>query len=193
MNDQFRTLTGARAERLDSASMQVNQALNQRQPHAEAALHPIFAAHLGEQLEDLLDILGQDADAGVAHPQYGLLARAGEPELNAPAGLGVFGRVVQQIGEYLGQAGKVALHVQRFSGRFDVELVAQRVDERTACLHSCEHRLGEIERLQLQLDSAASDARHVEQIIHETRELLDLPLDDVQAPLPLRFIQLRLA
>jgi hypothetical protein len=60
--------------------------------------------------------------------------------------------------------------------------VFQRLDERTTRLDRSRYDLCEIDRGRLQLYLASGNARYVEQIIHEPRELPDLPIDYIKTP-----------
>ncbi len=64
----------------------------------------------------------------------------------------------------------------------DGDLVLQCVDVRPARLHRRGDRPAHVDVLDLQLDLAARDARHVEQIVDQAHELLQLPPDHFARP-----------
>src|SRR2546430_15984608 len=89
--------------------VELDQPLDEREPDAEAALATIEAAlALHEELEHARQELGVDA-AAVVLDRDGSDAFAGHGgKPDAPALAGVLGSVVQQVGDHLREARKVA-------------------------------------------------------------------------------------
>ena len=99
-----------------------------------------------------------------------------------PLSFWILGGVVEQVGDDLGEPRRVAVDHDRGLGETDVELVAMRVDDRLAGLDRLRDDGIEVDRLEPELDLAAGDARHVEQVVHQPGELPRLALDHVMAP-----------
>ena len=64
-------------------------------------------------------------------------------------------------------------------GRDTASSVSLRLEQRRDRLDGLGHRPRQVERGTPQLDLALSDARQIEQVVHEADHLLDLALDDV--------------
>ena len=74
------------------------------------------------------------------------------------------------------------------AGRFDGELVALGIDQRARGFDRHVDDGLEIDVVLLELELAARDARHVEQVVEQQRHALHLARDDFAAPLALAFI-----
>ena len=145
---------------------------------------------LREHVEELRQELRRDADAVVPHattassPTLRACTRSGRP-------VGVLGGVVQQVGEHLRQAHRVGLE-RPARGQLHAELV--RRAPRSAAGPSRPRRPGSprARALPAQLQLAARDARDVEQVVEQPRDVRDLALDHVLRPLQLRLGRARL-
>ena len=91
--------------------------------------------------------------------------------------VGVFRRVVQQIREHLREPHRVAGDAdrRRIRSRRGSRDAGCRAPGRLVSIAALTMR-GEIERLLLDLDDAARDARHLEQVVDQAVEVVDLPL-----------------
>lgn len=188
---QFAAQPGPRAGRLRLAAVQLDDAAHQRQPDAQPALGAIdraFALH--EEIEGGGQQRGRHADAVVDHAQHRpglpalLLGRllALQDDAHVPAARGVLGGVVQQVHDHLREPRLVALHRQRLGRQVHLEPVLIGLDERAAGVHRLAHHFAQVQSLAAQLDLAAGDAAHVEQVLDQARQMSDLPPDDVGAP-----------
>src|SRR5207244_2688014 len=97
-HDELAAFARALAHRLDGAAMHFDQALDECQADAEATLRTIMRmAQLPEQIEDARARFRRNADTGVAHATYDVLAVALRLEIDATALVGIFRCVVEQI------------------------------------------------------------------------------------------------
>src|SRR2546426_646282 len=82
----------------DTAAVELDQVLHERQPEAEAAVGPRGGAVLlPETVEDERENVGADAPARVAHHDLDVRADALEVDLHPPSLRGELHRVHQQI------------------------------------------------------------------------------------------------
>ena len=78
--------------------MQLEHSTHERKADSETAAGARQRSiHLVEQLEDVLQVFGGQADTIVAHTQHHLPTLLGEIHLDATTRVGVFGRVVEQV------------------------------------------------------------------------------------------------
>ena len=173
-------LVDAGARGAHAAAVHLDDLPHQREPDAEPAVGAVEGAvDLGEEVEDVAQHLRRNADPVVAHRDHRLVLLGMELEPDAPAFRGVLGGVVEEVADHLGQAGGVALHLERARRQRHHQLLAARVDQRPRGLDRARDHRGEVDRLALQRDLAARDARDVEQVVDQPRQLVDLALDDV--------------
>ena len=98
--------------------MHLHQASHQSQSQAQTALRMVERmVDLGEQVENLREHLGGNADAGVANPEHDLGSLDSDAQADLSAGLGVLGRIVQEVGEDLGHPDRVGLDKHRAGGK----------------------------------------------------------------------------
>ena len=107
-------------------SQQIDRLLHGRQPNAGARIFVVAVQPL-KDVEDLLLVLGGDADAIVADLDDNLIAGVliGDLHLRGQLGLAIGDGVLQQVGEDLAQQGGVAFDDWQFVGNRDdaVQLV----------------------------------------------------------------------
>ena len=132
--------------------------------------------HLHEQLEDAGQHVRGDADAVVPHPQHRLVALPLGRQPDAPVRLGVLGGVGQQVADDLGEPHRVGVEQQGFGRKSDAQLVALGVDERLDRLHRTGDDRGQFDPLLAEFDLAPHDPGHVEQVVHQPDQVMDLPL-----------------
>ena len=115
-DDEFGPVAQPLARDGDRAAVQLDQAMDERQADPQAALRPIQRlVRLDEEFEDVLLHLGRDPDARVADPQDGPVVLPGQADRDPAPRLGVLRGVVQQVGDDLLQAGRVALDRDRLA------------------------------------------------------------------------------
>src|ERR1700716_2145821 len=165
----------------DGPAVHLQQPAHQGEADPEPALR-VIRPDLGEQVEDPGQLLCGNADPGVAHPDFDVRALPADGETDAPSPLGVFGRVAEDVAEGLRETQRVSIDSERCSGNFAGEFVTARLYQRLHGLHGARDQHGELGRLLGQVDSAARDARHIEQVVDQAREMRELPLDHVPRP-----------
>ena len=82
--------------------------------------------------------------------------------------------------------------MQRLAWKQQRERVLVCIDKWPARLRGGGDDLGDVDRLELEVDLALGDARYVEQIVDQAHELLQLTADDVLCPRELRGIDIAL-
>ena len=159
-------------------------------PHEREADAEALADALGrfvdlhEEVEDLRELVGRNADAVVGHADHHVGALGTRRDLDAAAGLGVLDRVEDDVLEDLLQAHAIGVQPDRIRGNVDRDLVASRLQRCAARLERMPDFRADIQRLAPQLDRPPSDARDVEQVIHEARHLRDLAVHGFQQRTP---------
>ena len=73
--------------------------------------------------------LGGNADAGIPNRDHDLAPVNMCDQLNASAGVGVFGAVIQDVPEHLCKSGEIGVEVDRLGGKRDRQTLPFRVDE----------------------------------------------------------------
>ena len=152
LNRELAARAGPTAAGFEGTAVQLDQSLGQRQPDAEAALRPLYRrSHLGEQPEDVRQMFGGDADAGVSHRDHCLAAPplGGQPDVTGL--LGVLGGVVQQVGEDLGQPDRVGAHHYRLGRQRHGQFVGRCFDERAGRFDGGVQYVGQIHSLRAKL------------------------------------------
>ena len=181
-----------------AAAVQLDQPLDQRQADAEAALRRGRAcvSTCANRSKMRGSSSRRDADAGVAHADHRLARRRrSAASAMCPPARRVLGGVVEQVGEDLRQARRI--------GRRATSARAAASASSSCPRASISGRLGLDARAratsrQRRRGSRRSsilpwrDARHVEQVVDQAHQLLDLALDDV-ARLPTRGVAARRA
>lgn len=115
-DDKFTATSHALATRLDPPAVQLDDAAREREADADAARRaPACWFDLREHFEDRRQLLPWNPDAVVAHRDDGLLAIARGGDLDSPARVGVSRRIVDEIGEHLSKANRVAIDLQGLS------------------------------------------------------------------------------
>ena len=162
----------------DYSTVHLDETPDEREADSEAAVRAFgFLVHLGEEVEDSRHEVGGNPHSRVFHLDHGVRIFACHRQRNAPAGLHELRRVVQDVADDLHQASLVAVDAEQILRQVQRQLVAAGVDEWTCGLHSPGDHGVEQHPLTLERDHPAGDARHVEQVVDETHEMLHLPLD----------------
>ena len=145
---------------------------------------------LAEALEHVRKELGADALPRVAHAHARVIREPIEANLHLP----VLGRephrVREEVPDDLLEAIRVARHDQ--SGAIDVELQREALGLRREAdrVDGPVDHLGQVHSLDVEMELARDDARHVEQVLDELRLCLCVPLDALQGALDQRGRQL---
>src|SRR6185437_15922343 len=163
------------ARRTHGPPVPFDQVPHDGEPDAEPPVRAVECAlALYEQVENVWQQLGRDSAAVVAHIDRDLFAFQLYAHLDLAAGIGVLHRVVQNVADALHEARAVPAHVDRREGLRDGEAMRFFAYERLHGLRRLLDDLAELERLAAQQDLPPRDARNVEQIVDEPRELARL-------------------
>src|SRR5262249_42746779 len=95
-------------------------------------------------------------------------------QADAPARLGIFAGVVEQVGHDLGQAGGGGVHDGRPGRQLDGQGVSGGFDVGPAGLQGVVGGGGQVQALPGQVDLARGDARHVHEVVDQPRQVVDL-------------------
>jgi hypothetical protein len=173
MDHELRALAEAGAARLDPATVQLDQALHDREPDAEPALYAREAPlRLREEVEDACQHLGRDPDAVVAHADRDLAAGVDDLDRDAAPGLGVLRGVADEVCDHLLQAGGVAVDQDVSAREGHGERVGAVVDQGARRLDRALDDAVDDEPLRAQRDPAVRDARNVEEVVDQPAELV---------------------
>ena len=174
------------------SAVHLDEAAHQRQPDAEPALRaPRRRVRLHEQIEHLRQRRRVDSDAVVAdddrtHDCRRPLSTSTLTPSRPPSGVNLaalFSRLETTCARRVGSP----LHAQALARLADGQVLLARLDQRPRRLDRARHDRVDLDRLEAQADLAPRDARDVQQVVDQARELVDLPVDDVARPLqPLR-------
>ena len=135
-----------------------------------------------EQIECVLEHRLGHADAVVDDAQPRVVIARLELDFHLAAVGRVLGRVADQVDDHLGQARRVACHAHRLRRQAHFQHMAIGGDDRSHRFDRCgDHRV-QVERHLVELDLAAGDAAHVEQVVDQARQVADLAVDQVLAP-----------
>src|SRR5690606_27639115 len=166
---------------LDAAAVRLDQRFHEREAEPEAAAVTLEGTvDLLEHLENALELLGRNPDPVVAHDDHDVPFAELHAEPHVAAGGRVLRGVAQQVREHLREADRIGVELDPLLRELDHELVPGLVEERTRLLERALDDRIERDPALAQLESALRDARDFEQIVDEPRELLDLPLHDLE-------------
>jgi hypothetical protein len=92
--------------------------------------------------------------------------------------LAVLGGVGEEVEHHLREALGVAVHAQSAARHaLDADAVRARLEQRTRHLHRAQHGVGDLDGALAQVDLAARDARDVEQVVDQPRQVRGLTLE----------------
>ena len=173
--------------------MQPDQPLHQGEPHAEPPLRAVQRLlALLEEIERRTQQVRVHADAIVLHRDEHLAILAARAHGHLSAFVSVLGRVVQQVLHHLRQARLIGQHRERLTlGEVDGQRVAAGLHPLQRAVHRRAHHPAHIERLPVERNGGARDARYVEEIVDQARHLAGLARKHLAHPL-LRGIRGRL-
>ena len=89
----------------------------------------------------------------------------------------VLGRVLDQVGDHLGEADRIALDEEGADRDRNRQVLLLGLDQRPGDLHRPRDRGCQVEPLPAQVDLAHGGARDVEEVVDQPREMGHLPLD----------------
>src|SRR5262245_36233802 len=113
----------------------------------------------------------RNPDTVVGDRQHGERTLSMGFELDFPARIRVLRRVGEQVADALHEPCTVAIDTKRRVAHADDDLVPLLAHERLCAFERFGDYVGEIDGPALQLDSPLRDARDVEQIVYEPRQL----------------------
>jgi len=163
--------------------VKVHQAADQGESDPHAAPRPVDRrVGLREELEDVGERLGCNADAGIGDPDRDIAAASMHRHLDPPPRRRVLQRVPQQIGEDLLQPDRITEHPKRtgIGGHRQVEPVSSR--RRLQLGDQPLQERDELDRLTLEDHLAGGHPGHIEQVVHQSGEHVDLALDEPELP-----------
>ena len=191
----------AATRRPDASAMELRQALDEGQADPEPGVRPIEGRiELHEGLENRLELLRRDTGSIVAAPDDHL--GRGRSRRSPDVGCQVHGEVnVAAVGGVLGGVGKQVREDLRDTTRIRVDengIARHRHPQAVAVLsdqlgHRSDGRvdaLAQVHDLPVQLDLSSPNPRHVDEIVHQPSELIDLTRDQVFGPRPAVFVRI---
>ena len=154
------------------------------EPEAQAAVGAV-GRRLGvhEGLEEPLPQLAGKADAVVLDPDRHPPVLELRGEVDTPLRRRVLGGVVEEIDEHLLEPRRVAAQLDGVGGQSHGEDVPALLDQRAGGLDRVADDVVQQHPLAPQPNLAERDARDVEQVLDEVREVAHLALDDRARPL----------
>ncbi len=178
--DELGPRAPAAARRLDRAAVRLDEPLHEREAEPEPAESAVErGVALRERLEEARDQGGVDAYARVPHAKHREAVDGLEGQPDRVAAGGELGRVLEQVPDRLREARRVAVDPQRLAGERDLERHLACGEEPPVVLGGAPRELPEVHRPALHLELSGRDARHVQEVVHEPREVPDLTGDDV--------------
>ena len=182
------------AERRNASPMHLGQTPRERQTDAEASLGAIQRPFgLLEGFEDRRQQLPWNSGAGIADAENDFRFFARRRDEDLPALARVFRRIDDEVGQHLGNAREISLEPQRLGGQRHDERVLEGIERGSARFDRRGDHARDVDRLDLELDLAAGDARYIEQIVDETHQLAKLAADHACCPRELAGILLAVA
>ena len=187
-DQEFAALPGPCAVRRDAAAMHLHELAHQREADAQAALRAMRGAiHLREQLEQARQQLRRNADAVVPHADLDIAcSRAARSATMRPPGSVYFAALLSRLPSTCVRRVRSPSTSSASSRHLHHELVPLLGDERLNGLDRARDDRADRQPLAAEIDVAARDARDIQQIVHEPRQVLHLPLDHVARPGELR-------
>ncbi len=110
--------------------------------------------------------------------QHDLVVHSLRAHRDHAIGRRVLGGVGQQVGDHLAQARRVAVDAQAAPRHVHLQRVLPLLEQRAGHLDRLRDDLRDLDDFGLELDPAARDARDVQQVVDQPREMADLALDD---------------
>ena len=177
------------ATRGDAAPLQLDQSAHEREADAEPAFGRVLrVAGLLEEVENALDVGRIKADARIANAKHEQAWFRLDGKPNATGRGRVFGGVREQIDQNLRETHAISAQVGLFGRERHAQIVPPFEDERA---HVVEHVFGELagfHAFPFQFDLARRNARHVEEVVDESNQVLELSAHHAVKLVDLRFV-----
>lgn len=157
--------------------MELHEASRDREPEPEPARELPRRAPLNEGLEDRYEHVSWDADAVVAYLQSGELSHAPRRDRDIRPHRAVLRGVLEEIRHDLREAPDVGVHEQASLRHIDGQSLFALLERRAGHLHRAFDGDGELHGRPAHFELASSDARDVDHVVHEPREMDRLALD----------------
>ena len=122
-----------------------------------------------------------DPDAVVLDPDHGFVPLAGRGDRDLTPIGSVLGGVVEEIDQHLDEPDRVCFDPQGRWRKRDRQTMAAGLRGAGRSFAPPAHRRVEIDVLFLQYQFALGDPRHVQQVLHQPRHLLDLSIHQLAA------------
>src|SRR5436190_2221369 len=163
---------------LDCAAVELDEASGQRQADAQAAERAVAARQeLREHIEDPRQHLRRNADAGVGDRNLGGGSRFAGPDRDPAAEPGVLHGVVQDVRDRLADPRRIGVRPERMIGQIDRDRLRPRIDERSRRFDGAVHDAPQVDAAGPQFDLVLRDPGHVEQIVCDPDQVLQLPFE----------------
>lgn len=176
-DDEAAPSTEAFALRLDAPVVQLREPAHQREPDAEPALRALEpAVALDEEIEDVRQQLGLDADSVVLHRQGDVRALVPDRHADVSSGRRVAERVSHDVRHDLLDAHRIG--TDHGGARLHRDLVRVQLARRPHRRELRADDLGQVQGLGLDRDLPGHDAADVEEVVDELREAAHLPRAD---------------
>ena len=162
------------------SAVQRGDVFHQRQAQAQTSLGAVWGAlALCEQVKDAGQQIGCNAAAVVGDLNMGSLIMYLQQQLDLTVLWGVFGGVVQHVGDHLHQPVFIAFNKHQGRGHANAQRVFARVDQGQGLLHRVVKHQFQVQFLLGNLHQTACDARNIQQVIDQAGHVFDLAGDDV--------------
>ena len=184
LDDELASRAEALASGFDAAAMHRDQAPHQRQPDAEAALGaPVRAIDLREHVEHRARAAPAECRCRCRERRRSRARPpAGRSSQMWPPALVYLAALVSRLANTCVSRTASPATVIGSVGMSTVSSCPAASSDRAAGVDGRAHDGREIERFALDVDQAARDARHFEQIVHQPHEVADLALHDRASP-----------
>jgi hypothetical protein len=157
--------------------MQRDEGAHEGEPDPEAALRPIGRAlALHEEVEDPLSELRGQPGARVANLEHRRSVLLAHTDRHQPARRRVLEGIADEIVDDLLDPRLVDVGPGRRA--FEDDVVLGESSGSPPSLQGAGREIAEIQRLAVQAHLARGQASHVEQVVHEAREVMNLTIDD---------------
>jgi hypothetical protein len=94
----------------------------------------------------------------------------------------VLGGVVQQVHDHLGQSNPVCVEIDCVLRHDYGQLMSALVNQWPARFHRGANHFRQVHQLLLEIEFFSGDTADIEEIVGQSGQVVDLPLDDISAP-----------
>jgi hypothetical protein len=171
--------------------VQRDQAARETEADAETFFGSLFGAGaLRKHVENVWKLLGADADARVPHAHHDIRLVTFDRQPDAPAARRELRRIAEKIPEHLCEPRRIGFHLHPLGRQHDRQRLARGLEQRSTRVHRVGDHGRDAHAFLVQIDLVLRDARDVEQVVHESRQLLHLTAKDGLHALPVRLRRL---